>query len=292
MPLTTFKNVGVQFSPEHFSEETIDWLLRSPKAKVLEAMPPEPAPVEPTPEAAFAAAWAECLEDADFQRAIKEKSYTEEQGRSEFAKAIAAPISPAVDTRLGTLLKVDYETRVENGTYIHLLNGERILTIPATVHAAATVSANADAIIYGGFLVVDVLMIVAASAGVYIKLPGKEAVARSVQPLLLRFFEWLCSPATMETLKPLLTNEKVIQLIFAVLRNVRGSVSLRDVLRAFLGSLSWIDRAIILVQLVAQVILVVATFGEILAIRILQLTGASLIFVGDAVLFVEALEKK
>src|SRR3569623_1212953 len=100
---------------------------------------------------------------------------------------IAAPIGAMLDTTLADTLKVNYETRVENGNYGYLRDGERILHISGSKDSAPKVAANADAILYGCFLVIDVLGIVAAAASVSVAVQ-KSKMAKSLLGPLGGFF--------------------------------------------------------------------------------------------------------
>lgn len=288
MALTTFRKAGIQYSPDFFDEETISLMLQAPQAFALEEMEAVAAPA--TPEAAIAAAWAELADDADFQKAVKETKLSQEQAAVELASGIAAPLGAALDANLTDALKADYETRLENGDYIYLLNGERILTIPGNVKSAPMVAANADAIIYGCFIVVDVLSIIAAAASVSVAVQ-KTKLAKSLQGPLGGFFKRIMNPAAVRELKRLEQLGKKLDLIKKVLFWLRGSTNLKTVVGTFLKSLSWIDYGVAIVQLVASILLLIGTGGASLAAKIMQLGGAIALFLADLVGFIRALAK-
>lgn len=290
MELKAFRVEGVRFSDQYFTEETLDWLLQSPKQPLLEAMPLEAPPVELSPEQAFDEAWKEISKDPKLAEALRKANYSQKKGRSEFVGAIAAPLAVDVDAKLGTSLKVDYVTKVEDGTYVHRLNGQPILTIPLTVESAPQVSANADAILYGLFLVVDVLSIVAAAASVKVFVQ-KEKVAKRLQRPLQGFLKRLFNPAAVAELKRLEAAGKKLELVRKVLGYLRGSTSLKAVVGAFLSSLSWIDKAVAILQLVASILLLIGTGGASFAARVISLAGAIALFIADLVAFIRALQK-
>lgn len=77
-----------------------------------------------------------------------------------------------------------------------------------------------------------------------------------------------------------------------ILGFLHGSTNLTQVITIFLESLSWIDKALAVLQLIAAVLLLVATAGASLAAKILQLAVAIGLFIADIVSFIRALEKK
>lgn len=81
MALTTFHNTGIQYAADFFAEGTIALMLQPPQALTLEEMVMGVAAPPDTPEAAVAAAWAELADDADFQKAVSEKNFTEARRR-------------------------------------------------------------------------------------------------------------------------------------------------------------------------------------------------------------------
>jgi hypothetical protein len=292
MALTTFRNEGIQYAADFFTEETISLMLQTPQEVPLTATADDEAAAgAATAEAAVDLAWAELADDPDVQKAIAEKKLTQAQLKTDLANAVAAPLGPKVDTRLEAALKVDYQTRLENGAYVHLLNGQPILTIPASANSAPIVSANADAIIYGCFLVIDVLSIVAAAASVHVEL-NKTKVAKSLQGPLGGFLKRLMNPAAVRELQRLEKAGKKLDLIKKVLFWLRGSTNLKTVVGTFLKSLSWLDYAVAVVQLVASVLLLIGTGGASLAAKVMQLAAAVALFIADLIAFIRALVKK
>lgn len=290
MELKAFKVQGVRFSDQYFTEETVEWLLKSPKEPVLEALPPEAPPVERSPEQAFAEAWDDISKDPELAQALGKANYSQQKGQSEFVSAIAAPLAVEADTKLVGALKVDYATKLEDGTYVHRLNGLPILMIPSSVESAPRVSANADAVLYGLFLVVDVLSIVAAAASVKVFVQ-KEKVAKSLQGPLKGFLKRLFNPAAVAELKKLEEAGKKLELIRKVLGFLRGSTNLKAVLGTFLSSLSWIDKAVAVLQLIASILLLIGTGGASFAAKVISLAGAIVMFIADLVAFSRALQK-
>lgn len=289
MALTTFKSVGIQYSTDFFTEDTIALMLEPPAKAPPAELVAAPAPT--SLEAAVSAAWALLGDDANVQKAIKEKKLTEGQAKAQLTTGIAAPLAATADATLDAALKVEYQTRVENGDFVHLLNGERILTIPGSVKSAPMVSANADAIMYGCFLVIDVLSIIAAAASVSVAVQ-KTKLAKVLQGPLGGFFKRLMNPATVRELKALEKLGKKLDLIQRVLVLLHGSTNIKTVVGAFLHSLSWLDYSIAIVQLVASVLLLIGTAGASLAAKILQLAGAVAMFIADLVGFIKALGEK
>lgn len=291
MVLTTFHNTGIQYAADFFAEDTIALMLQPPQALTLEEMVMGVAAPPDTPEAAVAAAWAELADDADFQKAISEKNLTEAQATAALVSGIAAPMGATLDTTLADTLKVNYETRVENGNYVYLLDGERILTISGSMDSAPMVAANADAILYGCFLVIDVLGIVAAAASVSVAVQ-KSKMAKSLQGPLGGFFKKVMNPTAVRELKRLEQLGEKLELIKKVLFWLRGTTNLKTVVGTFLQSLSWIDYAVAIIQLVASVLLLIGTGGATMAAKIMQLGAAIAMFLADLVGFIRALTKQ
>lgn len=291
MVLTTFHNTGIQYAADFFAEDTIALMLQPPQALTLEEMVMGVAAPPDTPEAAVAAAWAELADDADFQKAISEKNLTEAQATATLVSGIAAPMGATLDTTLADTLKVNYETRVENGNYVYLLDGERILTISGSMDSAPMVAANADAILYGCFLVIDVLGIVAAAASVSVAVQ-KSKLAKSLQGPLGGFFKKVMNPTAVRELKRLEQLGEKLELIKKVLFWLRGTTNLKTVVGTFLQSLSWIDYAVAIIQLVASVLLLIGTGGATMAAKIMQLGAAIAMFLADLVGFIRALTKQ
>lgn len=196
-----------------------------------------------------------------------------------------------LDTKLADTLKVNYETRVENGNYVYLLDGERILTISGSMDSAPMVAANADAILYGCFLVIDVLGIVAAAASVSVAVQ-KSKMAKSLQGPLGGFFKKVMNPTAVRELKRLEQLGEKLELIEKVLFWRRGTTNLKAVVGTFLQSLSWIDYAVAIIQLVASVLLLIGTGGATMAAKIMQLGAAIAMFLADLVGFTRALTKQ
>jgi hypothetical protein len=290
MALTTFRSTGIQYAPDFFTEETLALMLQPPQALTLEEMVKGMAAPPDTPEAAVATAWAELADDADFQKAVREKNLTEAEATATLVSGIAAPMGAAIDTTLADSLRVNYEARIENGDYVYLLDGERILSISGSMDSAPMVAANADAILYGCFLVIDVLGIVAAAASVSVAYQ-KSKLARSLQGPLGGFFKKVMNPAAVRELKRLEQLGEKLELIKKVLFWLRGTTNLKTVVGTFLQSLSWIDYAVAIIQLVASVLLLIGTGGATLAAKIMQLGAAIAMFLADLVGFIRALTK-
>jgi len=289
--MRAFSGQGVLFSDQHFSEETIAWLLQSPREMRAQALPPAPKVVQNTPDSAYAAAWAEMSKDPELMKAVQQAGYSQDKGLADFSKAIAAPLSNSADMQLRASLKVDYVTTVEDGKFVHRLNGEPILSIPSNLNSAATASANAEAIMYAIFMVIDVVCIVIAAVGVSVTVQ-KNALAKTLQTPLQRFLRVFTTTAAAAELKQLEETGKKLEMIMKILTWLRGSTNLKDVFKLFLKSLSRIQIAIAVVQLIAAVLLMIATAGASLAAKILQLAAAIALFITDVVSFVLALQKK
>ncbi|MEZ5707085.1 MAG: hypothetical protein R3E56_18635 [Burkholderiaceae bacterium] len=106
MALTTFRNEGIQYAAEFFTEETIALMLQSPQEVPLTATAEDEAAAgAANAEAAVAMAWAELADDPDVQKAIQEKKLSPAQLKTELESAVAAPLGPQADARLGAALR-------------------------------------------------------------------------------------------------------------------------------------------------------------------------------------------
>jgi hypothetical protein len=126
------------------------------------------------------------------------------------------------------------------------------------------------------------LSIIAAAASIKVFVQ-KEKLAKSLQRPLRGFLQRLFNPAAGKELKRLEQAGKHIELIRKVLGFLRGSTNLNSVVGTFLSSLSWIDKAVAVLQLIASILLLIGTGGASLAARILTLAGAIAMFIADLV---------
>ena len=288
-------DTGVFYSNEYFTEEMVDWLLQSPRQKVLvskeEGLPTQIETTEGNAESVFASAWAEMSQDPEFVKAVKQRNYTADQALADFNAAIAASIPNEVDKRLSSALAVDHITEIEDDEFVHYVNGERILAIPKSVDSAALVSANAEAVLYAIFIVIDVLSVVAAAASINVYV-NKTRVAKSLQGPLVGFLKRFLNPTAVAELKRLQAAGDKIALILKVLAWLRGSVNLNTVVTTFLESMSYFEIVVAVLQLLASIGLLLATAGASFAAKVLQLAASIVLLVADVVAFVLAIEKK
>ena len=120
----------------------------------------------------------------------------------------------------------------------------------------------------------------------------KTRLAKSLQGPLGGFLKKLMNPAAVRELKRLEALGENLEMVKKVLFWLRGTTNLKTVVGAFLESLSWVDYAIAIVQLVASVLLLIGTGGASMAAKIMQLGAAVALFLADLVGFVRALGKQ
>ena len=288
-----YGNTGVFYSSEYFTKDMIDWLLQSPSQKDLvakeEGLPTQIEAAEVSVESAFEAAWAEMSKDQEFVRAVQQRNYTADQGLADFRSAIVAPISSALDKQLSSALTVDYVTKIQDGNFVHYLDGEKILAIPQSAEAAALVSDYAEATMYGIFVVIDVLSVLAAAAGITVCV-NKSEVTKGLQGVLKKFLQQLKNPKYVIILKQLQEKGDKIALIQKVVLWLRGSTDLKAVIKKFFESMSLLDRAVAVVQLLASILLLLGTAGASFAVKVLQLAAAIAFLLTDVAKFVLALQ--
>ena len=282
---------GIVYSSEHFTSEFIDWLVQSPTHTALLLAEPALADdvvlTNDTPESVFAAAWAEVSADPELAEALQQAGYTRDKGFAEFTAALARPLPDAADRQVSAALTVDYQVQEQDDAFVHSIDGEQVLAIPKSVEAAPMVSTNAQAVMYGIFIVIDVLSVIAAAASVSVMV-NKARIAKSLQGPLNGFLRKLFNPAAVRKLEELAKTGKKIDLIQKVLGTLRGSVNLKTVVTTFLESMSVVEKGIAVAQLVASILALLATAGASLAAKILQLVAAVAMLVTDIITFVRA----
>lgn len=284
--MKTFGSTGISYSPDHFTDEFVKWLIEPP------AQPPSPrelpvlevaaGPVDL--ESAFKAAWQEMSQDPAFAQRANDQEYA--KALEDFRRQQAAPLPAGLDGTVAQNLKNEYTVSREPNAFVHQLNGTPILRIPHTVEGAPLLSDRATVVIQGVVVVIDVLSVFAAAAGVYY-VRAADTVRR-MQTVLDRFLNLFTTTANAQELQRLTAAGDKVGVITKVLSLLRGCGNLKDVLGAFLSSQPWWQQALMVVQLLASVALLVASAGASLAAKIVQLTASIVVLMADAALFVAA----
>ncbi|MGH9309257.1 MAG: hypothetical protein ACRD1U_07780 [Vicinamibacterales bacterium] len=300
--MTQHSTDGVSYSGDHFSSEFIDFLVQSPTEMLLGAEGPAgPDTItltNDTPESAFRRTWAELTADPKFAAALESQGHNLDTALAEFNRRLAAPVPPALDQRVAGTLTGSYQTRAEADGYVHYIDDKPILTIKNTVASAPLVSSNAEIALQVVFVVVDVLSVVAAIAGIMIE-TQKSVLVKAVQPSLKDYIKQFFSrqaarefQGLKDKLKGVKKTEETVKLIQSVLSKLRGGgAGLKDVATAFLSSQSPLEIAIDVVQLLASIALILATAGSALVAKVIQLAVAIAFLVSDAIALAVALEK-
>jgi hypothetical protein len=285
--MQTLGRTGISYSPDHLTDDFVKWLVEPPTQPPPE-LPALEAPAEPVDlESAFAAAWKEMNQDPQFVKEAQDRGYTFEQGLADFRRNQAAPLAAGLDGTVSHDLTVQYTVSREPDAFVHQLSGTPFLRIPYAVEGAALLSDRAQAVMYGVFVVIDVLSVVAAAAGVYIT-QAKEALQKSMQGLLHRFLSLFTTTANAQKLQRLKEAGDKLGVITKVLASLRGSVNLMDVLKAFLSEQSWWKKALMVAQFAASIALLVASAGASLAAKVVQLAASIVMLLADVTFFVVA----
>ena len=127
------------------------------------------------------------------------------------------------------------------------------------------------------FIVVDVLSVIAAVAGVVVAY-NKEVVAKALKGVLGAFRK-LFNSTTVRRMKELAKQKKFLDIIFKILAMLRGKTSLKDVVVRFASSLGAWKKALAVIQLVAAIGLAIASAGATLTASFVALS-ASLTILG------------
>lgn len=284
--METYQDQGILYSKDHFSEELIAELFTPPE----ELKPSEAAEIpggkEPLPEAneeaAFEHAWAEMSQDPQFVAAMAKQGYTKQKGLEDFKRAMKTVVTKASEEKVAATLTTSYERTIEGGAYVHKLAGERILVIPQDHPQALTASKTADKVLCTIFVVLDVLAIVAAAAGIYYA--GQKAkLAPNMEKPLFGFIKFIKRPnaPVVREMAELTKKGKVVDAVLKVLGSLRGTTNLTTVVRGYFSSMSYFEMGVATVQLVAAVTLLIASFGSSLAVQIVALSALTVILATD-----------
>lgn len=298
-PMRTFGKEGIQFSDQYFSEENIAWLMQPPEEMRAEAMRAKPHKKPPvvkrTLESAYDVGWKEMLKDPKLRKAVEQAGVTQENGFANYVKAIAAPMPANADEKLAESLKVDYVTKVEDGKYVHRLNGEVILSIPIDATSAKEISRNADATICFIFVVIDLFLIVLAVAGVVAATVDKAGLVEPLMtPLqgilvnidgnvLLNLLNKTC--ITKDTLEILAGATELIYFIILEL----DDITIGTVVEKILSSWSGWEIGLAIASVIACILAIIGTAGASVLAKLLGLLGSVMSFILDLIELVQAL---
>lgn len=185
--MKTYGNEGVTFSDEVFSDKHIAWLMQPPEQMRAEAKLVEPPkkkpPTKHTLESDFDEVWRDMERDPELSAIAEESGFTKQHGLANFAMSLSAPMPVDADDRLADSLKTDYRVEVEDGKYVHRLEGVAILSIPIEAESAKEISLNIEAIMCGAFVVIDLVLIAAAVGGVIVEVDKRTVAKRLLTPL-------------------------------------------------------------------------------------------------------------
>lgn len=284
--MRTYGKQGVSFSEEYFTEETLSWLLQPPAEKAAPVS--EITPVEHTPESAYAAAWTAVMQEPELKQVAEEAGYTQEKGLAEFLEMLEAPLPEKIDEQMAAVLKVDYVSRVEDGKYVHRINGESILAIPTDIKDAATISLNIDAVFYGLFSLIDIFLIMCALCHVIVS-PDKRTAANKLKGPLRRFLIKYSNPAYIAKLREWKTKGWYGHMMVSTLATLNDTADSKSTLETILDYLTPIQIIGIVLKVAAYILLAIASGGTALGYRLATLAAMVAFFIGDFLAFIKAL---
>lgn len=262
---------GILFSDKYFTGEIIDQFraLIADKSQVTDAVKVNGLPSITTNEEAFRYAWAEMSNDPDFLNEVNKNGYEINHGLNKFISAIDAPIKNEVKTKLeSTLMPLNYEIKLENDAFVHYCDGDKILHIPKVLLSANLLSSNIYIAVCWATVIFDVIAIICAVLGISISNKSK-AVPKLIELLELPGTSASQRQIALEVGK-LAREGKIIKLIQKVLAYIRGSYNLKDVIKTVIASASWWEILLCVLQVVAGVVLIIATDGCSIAAKVLQ----------------------
>jgi hypothetical protein len=285
---------GVKYSSDFFDEDIIE-LLFQPPTETDELTGTGDFAVQPDADAideetAFAMAWDEISNDPELAEALKQSGYSKEKGLSDFHAGLSKNVPASMQKQLTHNLKVDYKVVTENDAFVHYVDGEVALEIPLGLDAAPMASNNGEVALNVIFIVIDCLSIAAAIASINVHV-NKSRIAKSLKNPLKKFIVKLVNTKNVRELERLSKAGESWLVLQKILSTLRGTVSLRTVVTTFFTSMSKIEKAIAVAQLLASLILMIATAGVSYAAKLAQLGAAVAMLLADVAAFVISVRK-
>lgn len=285
---------GVLFSDVYFSEESLALLLQprdelQAERKSSSIEPISKPPVEHTLESAFDVGWEEVIKDKELQEAIQQAGLTKENGFANYMMSLSAPMSAGEQEKLTDSLTSEYVVKEEDGKYVHYLKGERILAIPSDVESANEISLNAEAILYGIFVLIDILFLIAAICNVYVATAKEGFVKPLMGPKMRIFLLYISAPYYVNIFKKYYSLGKKVPMALEVIRGLFDSGQANFALSTFLDELKPLQVALAIAGMIGAMLLAVGTSGGAIIYKISLCVGALIILVVDILYFVTAL---
>lgn len=290
--MKAFKNQGIMYSSDYFTEETVAELFKNDERGEASAVEQEGPNLNAVfvgvtgPNTAFKNAWTEAQQDPKFKAQAKKRGYTRKIAFAEFQRTLTAPIASSLDSATAALMPSEITVQVTDDAYTHHVDGVQVLSIPKAVSGAALASKQAEVILQSIFVVIDAFFLVVAAMGVSIAV-RKEAIAPKLKTIggkLKGMFNGLA-----KEMKQLEQQEKKLEIAVKVLKGVSGvkGFSVKDTILAILSGMSWWEKSLAVVQLVAAIGLLVATGGGSVLKQMAQLGLAIAAFMTDVVELIE-----
>lgn len=272
---------GVFYSPDFLPQEFVAELFHPEVA----AQPPPP-PLAPLPnanvEAAFESAWTELSEDPEFVAAAAQSGHTKEQLLADFKKGVKTPVNYEALEKVAAELSTTYEQTVEDRAFVHRIDGERILVIPQEHPSSLEASKAAGVVLYSALVVIDGVILIAATADAYITVK-KARLAPKMKGVLGLFRRALRSPVVKE-LEQLEKAKKDLQLLVKIMKLVQSvGVQLKSVIKKILTEMGLGQWLLLGAGVLAAVLLFIASLGESIALQVIALAALFTILCIDVV---------
>lgn len=279
---------GVFYSPNFLSEEFVAELFQASEVQPELTLPPPSALPEATEEAAFAHAWTELSDDPEFVAGVRQRGYTKEQRLAHFKRAMATPVTTQAVEKVVATLSMRYEQTLEDGAFVHRIDGERILVIPQEHPSGLQASKAAGVVLYSALVVIDGVILIAATADAYITVK-KGRLAPKMKGILGLFRRAFRSPVVKE-LEQLEKAKKNLQLLVKIMKLVYSvGVSLKSVVGIILKDMGLGQWFLLGAGVLAAVLLFIASLGESIAFQVIALAALFTILCIDVVGLVRVL---
>jgi len=296
--LKTFGEEGVRYSDKFFTEENIAGFEKPPEElKKKEAK--KPLPARRSVESVYESGWQTMMKNAQLKEAIENKGITQEEGFADFVKRRTEPLPADADEILSGLIKTDYARTLEDGKFVHRLDGEVILSIPVDAKSAKAISDNADALLCFAIVMLDLVLFVFAAAGFVGAMVDKGLIAKALMtPLqaflytldqikLVKLVDKVCACGSMVDFS--VKASELICFLFQDLDEDTLSEIFTSVLEKIVSSWEWWEIALAVVQLIAFIFLIISTFGSSVIASVLGLIESVISLVLDVIKFIAAL---
>jgi hypothetical protein len=224
-------------------------------------------------------AWNRMLKDPDFASAIKAQGLTMDEAHAKWQAALAGPAGAATKMPDYTV------TQTSDGAYVHHVDGQPVLRIEPTTPNAARQSQKIELLEQGAIVAIDTIILILAAIGVNVamspetKLATKTTIIKNSAGQIigkLDMFEEIAN-TTSKTDKAM-----------KVARWLRSWPNFLDVVKEMFTEMSWWEKALIFVNLLASIALMLVTGGASLLAKIAALAFAAVVLLTDVATLIVA----